>query len=238
MALLPQGFALEQGKNELREEGVSSAGTYICCDSVELLVTIGFCCLSYFVKPFFEFQIKYWWVMLIAIVFMYTMVGLILCTDKFRRAPYNVIFLTLFTLSFSYMLSQFTSLYAYYYGGPLVLTAAGLTLFMVIGLTLFAIFSRNDLNMLLGVAIILLFSFCGFGFLCIFTFNPIMYQLYCAIAVAIVGILLIIETKMIIGGKKSIQIPMDDYVLGSLILYIDIMRLFMLILQLLGASRR
>lgn len=208
------------------------------CDSVELLVTIGFCCLSYFVRGFFEFQLKYWWVTLIAVAFMYTMVALILCTDRYRRAPYNLVFLTLFTLSFSYMLSQFTSLYAYYYGGPLVLTAAGLTLFMVLGLTLFAIFSRNDLNMLLGVAVILLFSFCGFGFLCLFTFNPIMYQLYCAIAVAIVGILLIIETKMIIGGQKSIQIPMDDYVLGSLILYIDIMRLFMLILQLLGASRR
>ena len=233
-----EGLAGEQGADELRAEGVSAAGTYVYCDSVELLVTIGFCCLSYFVRGFFEFQLKYWWVTLIAVAFMYTMVALILCTDRYRRAPYNLVFLTLFTLSFSYMLSQFTSLYAYYYGGPLVLTAAGLTLFMVLGLTLFAIFSRNDLNMLLGVAVILLFSFCGFGFLCLFTFNPIIYQLYCAIAVAIVGILLIIETKMIIGGQKSIQIPMDDYVLGSLILYIDIMRLFMLILQLLGASRR
>lgn len=236
--MLSQGLAGEPGADELREEGVPPAGTYLCSHSVELLVTIGFCCLSYFVRGFFEFQIRYWWVTLIAVAFMYTMVALILCTDKYRRAPYNLVFLTLFTLSFSYMLSQFTSLYAYYYGGPLVLTAAGLTLFMVVGLTLFAIFSRNDLNMLVGVAIILLFSFCGFGFLCIFTFNPIMYQLYCAIAVAIVGILLIIETKMIIGGQKSIQIPLDDYVLGSLILYIDIMRLFLLILQLLGASRR
>jgi FtsH-binding integral membrane protein len=31
---------------------------------------------------------------------------------------------------------------------------------------------------------------------------------------------------------------MDDYILGSLILYIDVMRLFLIILQLLGAARR
>jgi FtsH-binding integral membrane protein len=136
------------------------------------------------------------------------------------------------------MISQVTSLYAYYYGGPLVLTAAGLTLFMVLGLTLFALFSRNNFSMLFGLIIILLFSFGGFGILCIFTISPILYQLYCAIAVAIMGILLIIDTQLIIGGGKNIEISMDDYILGSLLLYIDIMRIFLLILQLLGASKR
>jgi protein lifeguard len=128
--------------------------------------------------------------------------------------------------------------YAYYYGGPLVLIAAGLTLFMVLGLTLYAIFSRNDFRILFGIIIVLLFSFLGFGILCIFTLSPILYQLYCAIAVSILGILLVIDTKLIIGGQKSIQISMDDYILGSLILYIDIMRLFIIILQILGAGRR
>jgi FtsH-binding integral membrane protein len=101
---------------------------------------------------------------------MYVMVGMVVCSKNFRQHPYNLIFLILFTLCFSYLLSQITSVYAYYYGGPLVLTAAGLTLFMVLGLTLFALFSRNDFNALFGTAFALLFSFAGFGFLCIVTF--------------------------------------------------------------------
>jgi protein lifeguard len=205
---------------------------------VQLLVTIGFCCLSYFVPAFFQFQMTYWWVTIIAIVFMYVIMGVILCTESHRKFPHNIIWLTMFTLCFSYLISQITSVYAYYYGGPLVLIAAGLTLFMVLGLTLYAIFSRNDFRILFGIIIVLLFSFLGFGILCIFTLSPILYQLYCAIAVSILGILLVIDTKLIIGGQKSIQISMDDYILGSLILYIDIMRLFIIILQILGAGRR
>lgn len=169
---------------------------------------------------------------------MYVIVGMVICTDKYRQFPHSIIFLIMFTLCFSYLISQVTSVYAYYYGGPLVLTAAGLTLFMVIGLTIYAIFSRNDFKMLIGMAFVLVFSFLGFGILCIFTLSPIMYQLYCAIAVCILGILLVVDTKMIIGGEKSIQISMDDYVLGSLILYVDIMRIFLIILQMLGAARR
>jgi FtsH-binding integral membrane protein len=44
----------------------------------------------------------------------------------------------------------------------------------------------------------------------------------------------VIDTKMIIGGSRSISIPMDDYVLGSLILYVDIMRIFIWMLRLLS----
>jgi len=180
---------------------------------------------------------NYWWVTLIAVAFMYIIMGVILCSERYRQAPHNVIWLTMFTLCFSYLVSQITSAYAYYYGGPLVLTAAGMTLFMVIGLTLYAIFSRNDFRMLYGIIVVLFFSFLGFGIMCIFTLNPVLYQLYCALAVAILGILLVIDTKLIIGGGKSIQISMDDYILGSLILYIDIMRIFLILLQLLGARR-
>lgn len=168
--------------------------------SVQLLVTIGFCCLSYFVPGFLEFQMNYWWVSLIVIAFMYIIVGIIICTDRFRQFPHNLVCLIMFTLCFSYLISQVTSVYAYYYGGPLVLTAAGLTLFMVLGLTLYAIFSRNDFRMMIGIVFVLFFSFLGFGILCIFTLSPILYQLYCALAVSLLGILLVIDTKLIIGG--------------------------------------
>ena len=54
---------------------------------------------------------------------------------------------------------------------------------------------------------------------------------------ALLGILLVIDTKMIVGGKRSIKVSMDDYVMGSLMLYLDIMRMFLWILQLLAAKK-
>ncbi len=137
--------------------------------SVQLLITIGFCCLSYFCVPFFEFQINFWWVTLIVIALMYVGFAFLICGDTFRQYPYNLGFLTLFTLCFSYIISQVTSAYAYAYGGPLVLLAAGLTLFMVVGLTLFALFSRNNFNGLFAGLFVVGFTFLGFGLLCIVT---------------------------------------------------------------------
>lgn len=118
-----------------------------------------------------------------------------------------------------------------------MLVAAILTLALVIALTIFAFVSTNDLNMIVGIVVVMVVSFGGFGILCIFSWNPIVYTLYCAIAIAIAGVLLLIDTKMIIGGERSIEVSMDDYILGALILYTDIMRLFLLILRILARAK-
>ncbi len=39
---------------------------------------------------------------------------------------------------------------------------------------------------------------------------------------------------MIIGGKHRFQLSCDDYVVGALLLYMDIIQLFMYLLMLLG----
>lgn len=45
-----------------------------------------------------------------------------------------------------------------------------------------------------------------------------------------------IDTQLILGGKNK-ELSLDDYVLGSVILYTDIIALFMKILQLLGKKK-
>jgi len=55
----------------------------------------------------------------------------------------------------------------------------------------------------------------------------------CALGVLLFGMYLVIDTQLIIGqGRHSLGI--DDYVLGALILYIDIIMIFVYLLQLLG----
>jgi FtsH-binding integral membrane protein len=50
---------------------------------------------------------------------------------------------------------------------------------------------------------------------------------------AIYSVYLIIDTQLIMGGREK-ELTMDNYVLGAVILYIDIIRLFLEILRIIG----
>jgi FtsH-binding integral membrane protein len=58
-------------------------------------------------------------------------------------------------------------------------------------------------------------------------------NLYCCFGVILFGIYLVIDTQMIIGGRRF-EISTDDYVLAALVLYIDIIQLFLYILRMLS----
>lgn len=50
------------------------------------------------------------------------------------------------------------------------------------------------------------------------------------------SIYILVDTHMIMGGKNK-ELSLDDYVLGSIILYVDIISLFLKILQILGKKK-
>jgi FtsH-binding integral membrane protein len=52
---------------------------------------------------------------------------------------------------------------------------------------------------------------------------------------SIYSIYLIIDTQLILGGRKS-ELTLDNYVLGAAMLYIDIIQLFLQILKILGSK--
>jgi FtsH-binding integral membrane protein len=160
------------------------------------------------------------------------------CTEVGRRHPYSLIFLFLFTICFSYIISYTTSLYAYAYGGQLVIEACAITMALVAGLTVYAFVTKNDFTTWIGIVIVAVICLAFFGITCAVQWNPILYSLYCSLGAILAGILLIIDTQMIVGGERSFEIPLDDYVLGALILYVDIVRLFLYILRAMGAGKR
>jgi len=51
------------------------------------------------------------------------------------------------------------------------------------------------------------------------------------------GIYLIYDTQLILGGKYD-QLDLEDYILGALLLYSDIIGLFIQLLQLFGNSNQ
>lgn len=70
----------------------------------------------------------------------------------------------------------------------------------------------------------------------IFVWSPFLDNLYCALGVIVFGIYIVIDTQLIIGGRR-LEISMDDYVVGALILYIDIITMFLYLLQLLSKKK-
>lgn len=151
----------------------------------------------------------------------------------------NLILLLIFTLGFSYLVSYSSTWYAYAYGAGTVINAAIITLVIVLALSVFACFTKGDFTdmLLFPIILIVLASFACFGFLCFLSWSPILYNLYCTLICIVAGIILLIDTQMIIGGGRY-ELGMDEYVFAALILYVDIMRLFLYILRAMGSKRR
>lgn len=104
---------------------------------------------------------------------------------------------------------------------------------MVLGLTLYAIFTRTDFTIMWGIIIVIFVAMLMLGIFSIFVWSPFLHNLYCSLGVIVFGIYLVIDTQMVVGGKR-LQLSMDDYVVGALILYIDIIQIFLYMLELFG----
>lgn len=102
---------------------------------------------------------------------------------------------------------------------------------------MYACTTKKDFTVSYGILLTLLSASIMLIFVSIFTTSPFLTNLICALGVFIFGIYVIVDTQMIMGSHKY-GITMDDYILGALILYIDIIQLFLYILRLLSESRR
>ena len=74
--------------------------------------------------------------------------------------------------------------------------------------------------------------------LCMFMHIPALHTFYCVLGLLFYSIYLIVDTMRICKDKCSqygdISFDYDDYIIGALMLYIDIVMIFVYILQLMG----
>lgn len=54
-----------------------------------------------------------------------------------------------------------------------------------------------------------------------------------SIGVILFGIYLIYDTQLVMGGKR-VQLGIDDYIIGSIMLYVDIVNIFLELLVIVG----
>ena len=136
---------------------------------------------------------------------------LLLCTKMAQQVPLNYILLISFTILESIMVS-----YTTIYFEPLsVLACAGVTMIVVLGLTMYACFTKRDMTMMGGFLVSLSLILLFLGIIGIF-FRSYFYQMFLnSMGVLLMSVYLIYDTQLVIG-KNSQLIKLDDYILGAL----------------------
>ncbi len=118
----------------------------------------------------------------------------------------------------------------------IVLQAISMTAIIVISLTLFAWCTPFDF-VLWGPVLLLCISM-SLMMTLIFYFvfsHKQMHAFWVGIGILIYSIYLVMDTQLIMGGKRY-EVDIDDYVLAAIILYTDIIMIFLYILQALKSS--
>jgi FtsH-binding integral membrane protein len=196
--------------------------------SLQLAITIAFMSLAFVpeIKSFLQNNMTLFWIaMALSLVILLPLV----CFKRLARGvPQNYILLLLWTLCESYMLATAVS----FYDPHIVMLAGVLTLAVTTSLTVYACTTKTD------------FTFCGGFLFCMVTilfvwglfsiiFGFITNTLYCILGLLVYSIYLIYDTQLVMG-KFGVEFDIDDYVFAALNIYIDIIQIFLYILQILG----
>lgn len=155
--------------------------------------------------------------------------------ESMRRFPTSYIWLGVITVLMSLIVAVVTSQYRV----EQVLTAAGMTSAIFFGLTAYACVTKTDFTGFgpylyagcLGLMITGLVA-------CIFPTNMGM-TIQAGFGAILFSMYIVYDTQMIMGGRrKKHQFDIDDYAFAALNLYLDIINLFLYILELLNGDRK
>ena len=203
----------------------------------QLAITIIFICLSFVpaIKEYIKSKDFASGTFFITFIILFLCITIFVCImfscfrDTARKVPINYILLLAFTLSMSFYCLIFCAFF-----DPEDVVAAGiLTFAATVGLTVYAIRTKTDFSFLGGLL------FC-FSFLMVFTIAFYFWirvtVFWLALGVLVYSLYLIYDTQLIIG-KVGVQYSIDDYCFAALNLYIDIIYLFLKILQIIATLK-
>ncbi|EDO49375.1 predicted protein [Nematostella vectensis] len=205
---------------------------------IQLSVTVATICLFLFYKPVRNFvhgkhgagnTVVY----VSAFVVFFVLYFVIACCESVRRKyPVNLICLAIFTLALSYLVGTISS----YHDTNIVLIMMGVTTLVCLSVMIFSCQTKYDFTTWGGV---LFCAALAIFFLSIFT--PVWLLLNTTAGKIVLGGVLALvfvaflayDTQLIMGGKKY-ELSPEEYIFGALTLYMDIIRIFLLLLALFG----
>uniref|UniRef100_A0A667YG70 Transmembrane BAX inhibitor motif containing 1a n=1 Tax=Myripristis murdjan TaxID=586833 RepID=A0A667YG70_9TELE len=204
----------------------------------QLLVTTAIVAIFTFVEPVRYFvqrnQAVYW--ASFAVYFITHMV-LVCCKGPRRKHPWNVILLLIFTLAMSYM----TGAIASHYDTKAVFLALAITAIVCIVVTVFCFQTKVDFTKCQGLfcvlGIVMLVTGIITAIVLSFKYIPWLHMLYAAMGAIVYTLFLAYHTQLLIGNRKH-SISPEEYVFAALSIYVDIVQIFIFLLQIIGAASK
>eukprot|EP00435_Cladocopium_sp_Y103_P010759 s3143_g2.t2 len=167
------------------------------------------------------------------------------CPRTMQETPTNYILLGAFTLAEAVLVGFISASYTQ----ASVLIVLATTCVVVMGLILFACQTTYDITGFLPYVLVACLALFGFGMIltlsvffgALTTSSPVfqtMHLVYSICGVLIFSCFIVLDTQLIVGGKHSkYRFGVDDYCMAAINLYMDIVQLFLYLLQLLGERR-
>lgn len=168
-----------------------------------------------------------------ASVLSFVVVIALSCSDHLRRShPINLVMLGLFTLCEAYLVACIAAITPV----EITITAVAITGLLCAVLVLYAMQTRYDFTAMGGALLVTLFGllFCGI-LASFFPANRIVNIVYASIGAILFSCYLVYDVQILLSGKRM-QLDPDEYVLAALSLYLDILNIFIFLLQLLQSS--
>ncbi|XP_030645226.1 glutamate receptor, ionotropic, N-methyl D-aspartate-associated protein 1a (glutamate binding) [Chanos chanos] len=201
--------------------------------TVQLMVTFSFVAVFTFVHDVKVFVRQNNWTYYVSYaIFFVSLIVLSCCGDFRRKHPWNLVALSILTLSLSYMVGMIAS----FYDTDTVIMAVGITAVVCFTVVLFSLQSKYDFTSCRGVLFVCLIVLLLFSLLCIFIRNKILHIVYASLGALLFTCFLAVDTQLLLGNKKLALSP-EEYIFAALNLYTDIINIFLYILAIVGRSR-
>ena len=194
---------------------------------VQLLLTTVMCMISMTIPAVSHFQKAnspvLWGALILSII---VLLAICCVPGVSRQVPLNYILLFTFTFCEGYIISAVCATTS----PKIVLMAAAMTTTMTLLLTVYACTTKTDFT--LCGSMLFIVSCC----LLILSIFAIFFK-FLAVFVATIGIFLyavylVYDTQLLLGNKEN-ALDLEDYILGALMLYMDIINMFLYLLQIL-----
>ena len=167
--------------------------------------------------------------LILAIIGNFSTLCALVCCGFDQKVPTNYILLTIFTACEGFLVGIICLRYDFH----TVVEAVLLTASVCVAITVYAMTTKTDFTVFGPLLFIVLFVFATASLLgALFGFTNNLF--FSAIGVFIFSFYLLIDTQMIIGGKRRYKMSEDSYILAAMALYLDIINIFIYILQILG----
>ena len=205
--------------------------------SIQLLITFGavfFCQIKPIKSLIFKNQaLSGNLVVFSSLLFLVLFLCLACCRGLSRKVPYNYLFLLGITICEAIACAIASSIYSF----QIVALALLLTIVATLAITFYACTTKNDFSTC-RVGLYVIFSqMFTIGIIAVLFRIRALYAFYTFGMTGVVGIYLVYDTQLILG-KLGVGYSVDDYIFATLEIYMDIIRLFLLILRILGNSSR